>query len=79
MSTIGRAHTLEHLHRLIKRKHIGKSEEYAAILHISRSCLFNYIEELEISGAQVKYNRIGKYFEYTNEFEIQIIISRDEP
>ena len=74
MSTIGKAYKLEKLHRLIKSRHIGDSNDYAVLLHISRSCLFNYIEELKGLGADIEYNRSGKYFQYKNDVEISIIV-----
>jgi len=72
MSTIEKAFKIEKLHKLIKSGFIGTSDEYAKNLNISRSCLFNYIEELKYIGADVVYSReLNKYI-YLNNFNFEI-------
>lgn len=74
MSTIEKTLKLERLYKLIKRQFVGNTDEYAAKLDISRSTLFNYIEELKIAGAEIEYSRTLRRFVFLNDFVFEIKI-----
>lgn len=74
MSTIDKILKLERLHKLIQNKYVGSADDYSAKLNISRSCLFNYIDELKNAGAVIEYSRSLNSFIYLNDFVFQITI-----
>jgi len=55
-------------------KYKGSAEDYANRVNISRSSLFNYINELKIMGAHIEYSRSLNSFIYLNEFVLEIKI-----
>ena len=77
MSTIEKTLKIERLHNLIQRKFVGSASDYALKLGISRSCLFNYIDDLKLSGAEIKYCRSLNRFIYLNYFEFEIRIKSE--
>jgi predicted DNA-binding transcriptional regulator YafY len=58
------------IHLLIKQEKTNSPVELAARFCISRSHLYNILEELEDYGAVIKYSRKHQTFYYTNDFEI---------
>jgi hypothetical protein len=77
MSIIEKTLKLERLHKLIEQKYWGNAEDYVKKLNISRSCLFNYIEELKKAGAEIEYCRYSNSFVYLNEFVFEIRIKSE--
>ena len=60
------------IHKLILRQNTGTPAEFAATLNISRSHLYNIIDDLKISGAEIKYSRKWQTFYYNNSFSLEI-------
>jgi len=58
--------------RLIKDGRTGSSKRFAKELGISRSHLFNHIDELKDMGIEVSYNKDISSYEYSGEMEIEI-------
>jgi len=52
----------------------GAAQDYAYKVNISRSSLFNYINELKDMGAHIEYSRTLNSFIYLNEFVFEIKI-----
>ena len=65
---------LERLHKLIQMGYKGSAKDYAHRVNISRSSLFNYIDELKGMGAQIEYSRSLNSFIYLNKFVLEIKI-----
>ncbi|MDM8160952.1 hypothetical protein QUH73_14095 [Labilibaculum sp. K2S] len=57
---------------LIKDGRTGNANKFAKELGISRSHLFNHIEELKDLGIEVSYNRDNGSYEYSGEMEPEI-------
>jgi len=64
----------EQLHKLIISGFTGSADDYANRLNISRSCFFNYMEDLTDAGAVIEYSRVANKYHYLNEFEFEIKI-----
>ena len=62
--------TLRRLHQLIQQKATGNSIQLAQRLHVSKSTLFRYINELKEFGAPIAYSNEGKHYYYEQEFEL---------
>jgi predicted DNA-binding transcriptional regulator YafY len=70
MRPLERITRLIDVHLLIKQKNTGTPIEVAEKFHISRSQIYNIIDELKDYGAAVKYSRKYQTFYYENDFEI---------
>ena len=76
MSVFEKTLKLKDVHKIIKNNIIGTPKEIAEKLEISRSCLYNYIEDLKSIGAEIEYNRTAQYFYYGNNFDLKIVIEK---
>ncbi|PCI33330.1 MAG: hypothetical protein COB60_07875 [Flavobacteriaceae bacterium] len=65
---------LEHLHKLVQMGYKGSAKDYAHRVNISRSSLFNYIDELKGMGTQIEYSSSLNSFIYLNKFVLEIKI-----
>ncbi|MBI5540702.1 MAG: HTH domain-containing protein [Bacteroidia bacterium] len=74
MSIISNLDKLKLINSEIKKEQTGSPEDFAKKLCVSRSMLYNYIEEIKTLGAQIKYNRTIKTFYFENNFDITIDI-----
>ena len=63
------------LNELISQKQTGTPEEIAERLRISRSTLYNIIDELKLRGIDIKYSRSRCTFYYNNDVLVDIQIS----
>ena len=63
------------LNELISQKRTGTPEEVAERLRISRSTLYEIIDELKLRGVDVKYSRSHCTFYYNNNVLVDIQIS----
>jgi predicted DNA-binding transcriptional regulator YafY len=70
MNPFERITRLVDIHQLIKQEKTGSPAELAKKLRISRSQLYNVIEELEDYGALIKYSRKKETFYYNADFEL---------
>jgi hypothetical protein len=60
------------MHKLLKNSSTGTPEEFAHQLGISRSCLYELIDEFKIRKAPIRYSKSAKTFYYEEPFEIII-------
>jgi predicted transcriptional regulator len=63
---------ISRLHKLIQAENTGQPDELAKRLGISRSSLYNMIDELKSYDAPIKYSRAGETFLYTKTFDLKI-------
>ena len=77
MSIISNIDKLKLINSEIKNGQTGTPEDFAKKLSISRSMLYNYMEEIKTLGAHIKYDRITKTFYYENDFDVKIEIYFD--
>jgi predicted transcriptional regulator len=63
------------LHNLIQTETTGTPSELANRLGISRSSLYNMIDELKSYNAPIKYSRAKETFLYTHAFSLNIYYS----
>ncbi len=63
---------IEKMHCLIKAKRTGTPDEFAAQLGISRSRLYEIIEELKSRGAPIAYSKASTTFYYEYPFDISL-------
>ena len=64
---------IEMMHKLLKNSKTGTPEEFAQQLGISRSTLYELIDEFKLRKAPIKYSKSIKTFYYEEPFEITII------
>lgn len=63
---------LSQLHYLVKNERTGNPEYLAKRLGISRSSLYNMIDELKSHNAPIEYSRSKESFFYTKWFELEL-------
>jgi hypothetical protein len=57
---------------LISQGKTGTPREFAKRLGISKSQLYNYIDELDIMGLKVRYNKLHSTFEYVGDKVLEV-------
>lgn len=77
MSIISNLDKLKLINSEIKKEQTGTPCNFAKKLCVSRSMLYNYIEEIKVLGAEIKYNRKTNTFYYKNDFDIKFEIHFD--
>jgi len=65
---------LQVLHSLISQKKTGTPEQLAKRLGISRSCLYNLIEELRLFEIPILYSRKIESFYYEKEVNMEFVL-----
>ncbi len=63
------------MHRMLIRKSTGSPSEFAHQLGISRTTLYEMIDELKSRGAPISYSKSLCTFLYTEPFEIDVSCS----
>jgi len=58
------------MHKMVLKQRTGTPMEYAHLLGISRTTLYEMIDELRSRGAQIVYSKASKTLYYTEPFEI---------
>lgn len=72
MQIIKQLERLKKANLLIKSECTGNPDEFAIKLTISRSQLYNILEQLKDFGAPIKYNKKLNSFYYTTHFSLEI-------
>ncbi len=70
MQVIKQLNRLKKLDTLIQQAKTGAPDEFANRLGLSRSQLYNILEELKDLGAPIEYNRRLRSFYYRENFQI---------
>lgn len=60
------------MHKLVKHRVTGTPEEFADQLGVSRTSLYELIDELKSRGAPIVYSKSVKTFYYREPFEISV-------
>jgi predicted DNA-binding transcriptional regulator YafY len=63
------------MHRMVLRQNTGTPEECARRLGVSRTTLYELIDELRSRGAPIIYSKSAKTFYYSRPFDIDITCS----
>ena len=63
---------IEMTHKLIKHGITGTPEEFAHHLGVSRTSLYELIDELRFHGAPIAYSKSSKTFYYREPYDISI-------
>ncbi len=63
------------MHRMVSRQRTGTPEEFADQLGVSRTSLYELIDELRSRGAPIAYSKSSKTFFYRQPYEIAITCS----
>jgi len=53
--------------RLIRNQKTGNPEKFASLIGVSRSQLYNHLDEFKDLGVDIRYNRLLGSFEYCGE------------
>lgn len=60
------------MHRLVTRRRTGTPEEMARQLGVSRTTLYELIDELKSRGAPIEYSKSLRTFYYSQPYDISI-------
>ena len=63
------------MHKLVSRQRTGTPEEFANQLGVSRTSLYELIDELRSRGAPIAYSKSAKTFFYRQPYDIAITCS----
>lgn len=63
---------MQMLHKLIAKEGTGTPCELADRFRLSKSQLYNLLEEFREMGAEIKYSRTRETFYYRNDFNLEI-------
>jgi len=63
------------MHKLVVRQKTGTPEEFAGQLGISRTTLYELIDELRSRGAPIAYSKSAKTFFYRQPYDIAVTCS----
>jgi len=63
---------INRMHKLISGQKTGTPEEFASQLGVSRTSLYELIDELRLRGAPISYSKTVKTFFYREPFDISI-------
>ena len=63
------------MHKLVSRQKTGTPEEFAKQLGVSRTSLYELIDELRSRGAPIVYSKSAKTFFYKQPYDIAISCS----
>jgi DNA-directed RNA polymerase beta' subunit len=66
---------MDRIHKLIRQEATGTPDEFARQIRVSRRQLYNILEKLKDSGADIKYNHHKCTYYYANNFDFCIKIS----
>ena len=66
---------ISRMHRMLTRQHTGNPSEFASQLGVSRTTLYEMIDELKSRGAPISYSKSSCTFFYTEPFEINVSCS----
>lgn len=60
------------MHKLVSRQRTGTPEELARMLGVSRTTLYELIDELRSRGAPIAYSKSAKTFFYSQPYDIAV-------
>jgi len=63
------------MHKLVLRQKTGTPEEFASQLGVSRTSLYELIDELRLRGAPIAYSKSAKTFFYRQPYDITVTCS----
>jgi predicted DNA-binding transcriptional regulator YafY len=63
------------MHKLVSRQRTGTPEEFARQLGVSRTSLYELIDELKSRGAPIAYSKSAKTFFYRQPYDVAITCS----
>jgi predicted DNA-binding transcriptional regulator YafY len=62
-------------HKLVSRQKTGTPDEFACQLGVSRTSLYELIDELRLRGAPIAYSKTAKTFYYRQPYDISVTCS----
>ena len=63
------------MHKLVSRQKTGTPEEFASQLGVSRTSLYEMIDELRSRGVPIAYSKSAKTFFYRQPYDIDVTCS----
>jgi predicted DNA-binding transcriptional regulator YafY len=63
------------MHKLVSRQKTGTPEEFAHQLGVSRTSLYELIDELRLRGVPIAYSKSAKTFFYRQPYDIDVTCS----
>lgn len=66
---------ISRVHRMVEKHATGTPDEFAHCLGVSRTTLYQLIDELRLRGAPIVYSKSAKTFYYSKPFDITVTCS----
>lgn len=63
---------IEKIHKLVNHERTGTPDEFARHLGISRTRLYEIMDDLKLEGAPISYSRVCRTFYYEEPFKISV-------
>lgn len=63
---------IEKLHKLVNQEKTGTPDEFAKHLGISRTRLYEIMDDLKFEGAPISYSKASRTFYYEEPFQISV-------
>jgi predicted DNA-binding transcriptional regulator YafY len=63
---------ISRMHKLVSRQNTGTPEEFARQLGVSRTSLYELIDELRSRGVPIAYSKSAKTFFYRQPYDIKV-------
>lgn len=74
LSVIGYIERINRVYRLVRIEKTGSRGELAAKLRVSERTVNNYLEELRLMGAEIKFSRRCNTYYFANKFVLHATI-----
>lgn len=74
LSVISYIERINRVYRLVRMKKTGSLGELAAKLRVSRRTVNNYLEELRLMGAEIRFSRRCNTYYFVNKFVLHATV-----
>lgn len=74
LSVISYIERINRVYRLIRMERTGSLDELASLLRVSRRTINNYLEELRLMGAEIRFSRRRNTYYFGNNFVLHATV-----
>ena len=74
LSVISYIERINRVYRLVRMERTGSRDELAAKLRVSRRTVNNYLEELRLMGAEIRFSRRCNTYYFANKFVLHATV-----
>ncbi len=74
LSVISYIERINRVYRLIRMERTGSLDELASLLRVSKRTINNYLEELRLMGAEIRFSRRRNTYYFGNNFVLHATV-----